>query len=90
MANHWLGTDSSGRDYRLKLLDNDTGLTDFVNQAAWLPPVDKTIEDNATKLASHVTSHLNSEDFGSVLDGNILSSYNIDVETKTSILNPKW
>ena len=54
-----------------------------------MPPVDKTIEDNATKLASHVTAHLNSEDFGSVLDGNILSSYNIDVETKTSILNPE-
>mgnify|MGYP003112006275 CR=1 FL=1 len=90
MANHWLGASSqSGRDYRLKLLESDSGLTEFVNQSAWLPTVDKTIEDNAQKLASHVTSHLNSEDFGSVLDGNILSSYNIDVETKTSILNPE-
>ncbi len=90
MENHWLGKQSqSGRDYRLKLLDDKNGLTDFVNQSAWLPTVDQKVDDNAEKLASHVTSHLNSENFGSVLDGDILSSYNIDVETKTSILNPE-
>ena len=90
MANHWLGGSSqSGRDYRLQLLDTNEKLTDFVNQSAWLPTVDKTIDDNATKLSNHVTKHLNSEDFESVLDGNILSSYNIAVETKTSILNPE-
>ena len=90
METHWLGKQSqSGRDYRLKLLDNDTGLTDFVNQAAWLPTPDKNIDDNAQKLSNHVVTHLNSEDFGSVLDGDILSSYNIAVETKTAILNPE-
>jgi len=90
METHWLGKQSqSGRDYRLKLLDGDSGLTDFVNQSAWLPTPDKTIDDNAQKLSDHVVAHLNSEDFGSVLDGDILSSYNIDVETKTSILNPE-
>ena len=90
METHWLGKQSqSGRDYRLQLLDGDSGLTDFVNQAAWLPPVDKKIDDNAQKLSDHVVAHLNKEDFGSVLDGDILSSYNIAVETKTAILNPE-
>ena len=90
METHWLGKQSqSGRDYRLQLLDGDSGLTDFVNQSAWLPTVDTKIDDNAQKLSDHVVAHLNKEDFGSVLDGDILSSYNIDVETKTKILNPE-
>ena len=90
MDEHWLGGKTqSGRDYRLELLDNNENLTDFVNQSAWLPTVDKSIDNNAEKLSNHVTTHLNKDDFASVLDGDILSSYNIDVETKTSILNPE-
>ena len=90
MAEHWLGGDSqSGRDYTLELLDNSQNRTNFVNQHTWIPAVDETIQDNAEKLAEHVTTYLNSEDFTTVLNGDILSSYDIAVEIKQSILDPE-